>query len=114
MLGWPGRPKTYRYRPPTRTSAWHSMRTTPAGAHQRRRSSGFVMASKTVPGRARNQRRTTSSRPEARSTCVPARVIDSFSFRWVSAAMDPLLFLFELGEQPVEHAEALVPQVAVA
>src|SRR5262245_31759475 len=88
------------------------MSTTPSerGAHQRRRSSGFVIASKTVLGCARKTRRKTSSRSEARSTWVPDFTVPSLL---VPALIGLVLLCFELHQELVQCFETRVPQLAI-
>src|SRR5262245_57191199 len=102
---------TTRYPPPTRTSASKESRVRPsdAGTHQRRNSSGVVHAWKTMRAGASNVRVATSSRSDVRSTVVRF-VMGSLSFR----AFIGLLLLFQLFDDPVQLAEARVPELAVA
>src|SRR5262249_32320342 len=104
---WPFLPNTKRYAPPTRGSVVHSKSSTPSerGAHQRRRSSAFVIASNTIDGRARNVRRRTSSRSDARSTWVA----NSF----VSTAFMASLFLVPVAPEIAERVDSLPPNLPV-
>src|SRR4029079_8735 len=100
-------PKLRRYVPPVRTSisqACSCMRID-FGPHHLWKSSGFDQASKTRRAGASNERVTTSSRSDLRSTVVRVPLATSLLLR----ASILLLLLFHFFEDLVQLSEPLVP-----
>src|ERR1700730_16196191 len=105
-------PNSKRYLPPTRTSASHESRDTPAdfGAHHRLSSSGLVHASNTMRAGPLKVRVTTSSRSDFRSTVV--RFFMGVGSLSLLAFID-LLLPFQFLDNLVQLVEACAPELVV-
>src|SRR5919107_2215079 len=111
MVSKPPAPNSSRYRPPVRTAISHDRSETPDtdfGIHQRRNSSGWLHALKTVLGGASNIRVTTSSRSPLRSTdvrfCAPPTLL---ACRFIAS------LLFQFSDEFVQGFEAGLKKLAV-
>src|SRR3984893_2080026 len=105
-------PNSKRYLPPTRTSASHESRDTPAdfGAHHRLSSSGLVHASNTMRAGPLKVRVITNSRSDFRSTVV--RFFMGVGSPSLLASIG-LLLPFQFLDDRVQLVEACVPELAV-
>src|SRR5262245_29967751 len=103
---------TKRYWPPTRTSVWQETRAMPSdfGTHHCLSSSAFVQASNTMRAGPLMVRVTTHSRSDLRSIVVGSFFeVDTLS---LLASIDFLL-LFECFDNPIQLAEAGLPEQAM-